>query len=308
MTFRDIIVNAAADAKLCDRTQVLPATIWEAGKRLLLDRIAQYSNSNLLEFSRKSISFDYSKAKNAGIHSYACEGITLGTFTRNPKWILGQNYFDDSTALPEATEALVGAICWEPSDSLVLWTVHQVDVSSFAWRKQAYRSLKELNAQVDLFDDYADIQLPVAPNSITRLYKGHEEGHFVSYEDYLGYDSSTGDIWTSVVRSDSIVELICSCTGDVTIFYNEPFTVTDFDKETRLPSQWTALITAALVVDFARAFPRLSDNTYSMLKGRLDELEHNIRRSSSVSKFLSRPAEDSSLRTYTAGLMGNFLR
>lgn len=320
MTFRDIIVNASADAKLCDRTQVLPASIYESGKRLLANRIAQYSNSNLLEFSRRSIAFDYDKAKGKGKHSFNTDGITIGTYELEDGWNVGTDLFllsdISEDKLPEATESMMHTVyAWDSKKPLELWSVSQYDVTSwyltktsYGWTKTSYPNIKTVSGHTEprsLLKEYADVQVDIAPNTITRCYKDNEVLPFVSLEDF---DSYSSDVWTSISRSTNITEFITNVKGKLKVFYNEPFEIDDFDKETRLPSQWNALLETALVVDFARAYPRLSDNTYGILKARLDELEHNIMRSSSVSKFLSRPSFSDSLKTYSAGLNGEFLR
>lgn len=313
MTFRDIIIDSASDAKLCDRTQVLPASIYESGKRLLSNRIAQYSNSNLLEFNRRSITVDYDKSKGKGIHSSDTDGITIGTYELEDGWNAGTDLFllSDITdeKLPEATESMMHTVyAWDPKKPLELWYVVQYDAASWSWTKTSYPNIKTVSGKTEprsLLKEYADVQVEIVPNTITRCYKDNEIIPFVCLEDF---DSYSSDVWTSIPRTTNILEFITSTKGKLKVFYNEPFEIDDYDKETRLPSQWTALLESALVVDFARAYPRLSDNTYSILKSRLDELEHNIMRSSSVSKFLARPFCNDSLMTYSAGLNGEFLR
>ena len=61
MTYRDIITNAAQNAKLCSLTQQLPASLLQSGIIALKERLSQYSNSNLLEFSRQYVDFRYDK-------------------------------------------------------------------------------------------------------------------------------------------------------------------------------------------------------------------------------------------------------
>ena len=314
MTFRDIIINSASDAKLCDRTQVLPANIFESGKRLLNSRIAQYSNSNLLEFSRRSILVDYDKVKGSGIHSFDTDGITIGTYELEDGWKLGTDLFVmsdiSSDKLPKATQSMMHSVyAWDPAKPSELWSVNQYNVASWGWTKTSYPNIKTVNGHTEprrLLKEYADVQVKIAPNTITRCYQNNEMLPFVCFEDF---DSYSSDVWTFIPRTTNIVEFLTTSKGKFKLFYNEPFEIDDFDKETHLPEQWTALLEWALVVDFARAYPRLSDSTYNILKARLDELEHNIMRSSSVSKFLARPGSgNDSLRTYSAGLMGDFLR
>lgn len=71
------------------------------------------------------------------------------------------------------------------------------------------------------------------------------------------------------------------------LIYNEAF---DFDIDTvfNIPKQFVALFNSALVYDLSVAYPRLSENTVAIIKARLDELEQNVRRSSSVNKFIGR--------------------
>lgn len=81
----------------------------------------------------------------------------------------------------------------------------------------------------------------------------------------------------------------------------------ELDEELDIPSKWVTLLTTALTVDFARMYPRISDSTYAILTARLEEMEHNIKTSSSVNKFIGRYNTSDLSIGYTAGLNGTFL-
>ena len=53
ISVRDLIVNSLDETGLCSRNQPAPANIVVSALQLLKKRAAQYSNTNLLQFTRK---------------------------------------------------------------------------------------------------------------------------------------------------------------------------------------------------------------------------------------------------------------
>ena len=60
------------------------------------------------------------------------------------------------------------------------------------------------------------------------------------------------------------------------------------------------------IYDLSINYPRLSDTTVNLFKSRLDELEENVRRSSSVNKFLARKLDRATF-TYSDFVNGRFI-
>jgi hypothetical protein len=147
----------------------------------------------------------------------------------------------------------------------------------------------------NIFAVYPDVELDDLHEILKCYVNGNEdydrwiELSFVAFEDF--YDRAYGcGVYTVNIKSDD--EQVLKVKEPVTfqklkIIYTAPF---DFDADTELniPRQYIALFTAGLTYDLATAYPRLGDSTIAMLKQRLDELEENVRTSSSVNKFIGR--------------------
>lgn len=58
ITVRELIVNACDEARLVNRSQPIPGSIFLSAYTLLQKRLSQYSNTNLLSFTRKEINFN----------------------------------------------------------------------------------------------------------------------------------------------------------------------------------------------------------------------------------------------------------
>lgn len=58
ITVRELIVNACDEARLVNRSQPIPGSIFLSAFTLLQKRLSQYSNTNLLSFTRKEINFN----------------------------------------------------------------------------------------------------------------------------------------------------------------------------------------------------------------------------------------------------------
>lgn len=146
--------------------------------------------------------------------------------------------------------------------------------------------------------------------TITRVYVKLKSEYinlkFVSFED-IDLFSKGSNVYTFIQRTNDVIDFKTKCTQkDYRVYYNERFNLDDLDKELDIPSKWVTLLTTALTVDFSRMYPRISDSTYSMLLTRLEEMEHNIKTSSSVNKFIGRYNTTNTIG-YNQGLNGTFL-
>lgn len=303
MKWRDIITNAAQQAKLCSIQQQLPASLLQNGLTLLKERISQYSNTSFLEFARKSIDVTYNKDN----------PITLGWYTLNADYQEGVNFFEirSDEDLPEATKELKdkNARAYNPDKPLTCIKCIQSGVESYSWLHTQYNNKETMLNNMDCFSSYPDV-LVKNIECITRCYammtKECINMKFVAYEDYDLFTSGSA-VYTTIQRSNNIVEFATKYSQQrYRLIYNEKFAIDDLDATLTIPEKWITLFTTALVVDFARAYPRLSDNTYNILKDRLNEMEHNIKSTSSVNKFIGRYDYGTSIG-YTAGLNGTFL-
>ena len=300
MTWREVITNAAAKAKLCSISQQLPANLLQTGKILLKERISQYSNENFLEFARKNIDIELNNGS-----------AVLGWWTLKKEYREGINFFTvySSNDLPMATAELLNARAYNPNDPLEAMICVQVGPDSYSWRAIRYDDIKATIAIMNCFDTYPDI-LVKDLEKVTRCYavlsKECVEMKFVSFEDYNMFATGS-QVYTAIERSNVTTEVMTKCSQKkYRIVYNERFEMDDIDANLTIPDKWVTLFTTALTVDFAREFPRLSDNTYTMLKDRLDEMEHSIQTSSSVSKFIGRYNDNMNI-SYNYGLNGLFL-
>lgn len=300
MTWREVITNAAAKAKLCSISQQLPANLLQTGKILLKERISQYSNENFLEFARKNIDIELNDGS-----------AVLGWWTLKKEYREGINFFTvySSNDLPMATAELLNARAYNPNDPLEAMICVQVGPDSYSWRAIRYDDIKATIAIMNCFDTYPDI-LVKDLEKVTRCYavlsKECVEMKFVSFEDYNMFATGS-QVYTAIERSNVTTEVMTKCSQKkYRIVYNERFEMDDIDANLTIPDKWVTLFTTALTVDFAREFPRLSDNTYTMLKDRLDEMEHSIQTSSSVSKFIGRYNDNMNI-SYNYGLNGLFL-
>lgn len=300
-TYRDIITNAASKAKLCSISQQLPANLLQTGKILLKERISQYSNENFLEFARKNIDIELNDGR-----------AILGWWTLKKEYREGINFFTvySSNDLPLETAELLNARAYNPNDPLAAMICVQVGPDSYSWRTIRYSNIQNTIANMDCFETYPDV-LVKDLEKVTRCYavlsKECVEMKFVSFEDYNMFTTGS-QVYTAIERSNVTTEVMTKCSQKkYRIVYNERFEMDDIDAPLTIPDKWVTLFTTALTVDFAREYPRLSDNTYTMLKERLDEMEHSIQTSSTVSKFIGRYNTSDLSIGYTAGLNGTFL-
>lgn len=167
----------------------------------------------------------------------------------------------------------------------------------------------------DYFESYPDIEVSNL-QEVTRFYIANasrkdewKELDFISYEDLYDQNYSY-NVFSVLPLNDSSVKVFVKndYTGQNFVYkliYNESFEFNQ-DSELNVPKQYVALFTAGLVYDLAVQYPRLSDNTVAMLKSRLNELEENVRRSSSVNKLIVRDIDRRGL-TYADFINGRFL-
>lgn len=288
-TIRDIIVNACDETGLRNRNQSVPAPIMESAYLLIKKRLAQYSNTNFLSFTRKEVNFVPNK-----------ERVLIGEFVLNEDYegqVLILNHPDE---IPEPTHDVDGKYYFVKSN-----------------RSAGYKSaLNPYWAPVAdpsfLFENYPDFEVENL-QEIVKCYCQYNgtpdwvEMNFVSYEDFYSFNRQAS-IYSYKPINESLVEVFVPQgykQYNFKFIYNEFFDF-DLDKELNLPGQYIALFTAGLVYDLATNYPRLSDGTVALLKERLNELEENVRRSSSVNKFLARKVTRSNF-TYSDFVNGRFI-
>lgn len=235
-TVRDLIVDACDEARLVNRSQPIPGSIFNSALILLQKRAAQYSNTNLLSFTRKEVNFTTDK-----------------------------------------TETIIGDV-----------------VPDAAFPDVIANRLQEI------------VRVYVRPKGSTS--ESWTELDFIAYEDFYNY-GYTNTVYSVLPLDETHVKLFLKkpmLEYEIKVIYNEMF---DFDQDTEfnIPRQFIALFTAGLVYDLACQYPRLSDSTVMLLKDRLTELEENVRRSSSVNKFIGRDIDTRRHWSYADGIMGRFL-
>lgn len=273
ITIRDIIVNAVDAARLVNRNQPIPGNIFLSAYTMLQRRLDSYSNTHLLSFTQKEANIDTSKKE-----------IIFGKFV--PKQDVTVIYIDEPIANYDANDYDNGVFLFNKEERHG-WMVYQA--LSIA------KTFVDVGDARNIFEVYPDVELDDLHEILKCYVNGNEdydrwiELSFVAFEDF--YDRAYGcGVYTVNIKSDD--EQILKVKEPVTfqklkIIYTAPF---DFDADTELniPRQFIALFTAGLTYDLATAYPRLGDSTVAMLKQRLDELEENVRTSSSVNKFIGR--------------------
>jgi hypothetical protein len=270
ITIRDIIVNACDAARLVNRNQPIPGNIFLSAYTMLQRRLDSYSNTHLLSFTQKEANIDTSNKE-----------IVLGKFVPKPQYE-GNVFIVDDIAYETPTNYNVGNFIFD-RNRREMYTVN------------SSAEFVSMGDGKNIFAVYPDVELDDLHEILKCYVNGNEdydrwiELSFVAFEDF--YDRAYGcGVYTVNIKSDD--EQVLKVKEPVTfqklkIIYTAPF---DFDADTELniPRQYIALFTAGLIYDLATAYPRLGDSTIAMLKQRLDELEENVRTSSSVNKFIGR--------------------
>lgn len=290
ISIRELIVNALDEARLVNRSQPVPGNIFVSAYTLLQKRLSQYSNTNLLSFTRKEINFDPEKKE-----------LIIGTLELN----------EDRPRDVEVQDKYAERVY---SDKLVYFK----DIKKFyTCSGSEYDPVwsEDIDAKLeDYFVCIPDIEVDNL-QEVVKAYLSNknseswDELHFVSYEDFYSWVKGSY-VYSVLPIDDSHIKLLLK--SDVTdgpykikLMYNEFFNFNQ-DSELNVPKQFIALFTAGLVYDLAIQYPRMSDNTVALLKSRLDELEENVRRSSSVNKIITREVTRDTM-TYADFVAGRFL-
>lgn len=295
ISIRDLIVNSLDETGLCSRSQPAPANLMVSGLQLIKKRAAQYSNTNLLQFTRKEIDIDLVKRE-----------FIVGEYEMTEDYENRVEFVSFEETINDLT----------PTDYVGMIVCAKDTQNCFEPQHGHWVNLGQASELHEVFEQVPDYELKNL-QEVTQAYvqpKGDTktdwvELNFIAYEDFYQY-GLTNQIYTVLPLTDKCVKIMLKKTFDITHFklkliYNEAF---EFDMDTvlNIPKQFVALFNAALVYDFSVAYPRLSDNTIQILKQRLEELEHNVRRSSSVNKFIGRDYQRA-MWTYGDFIAGRFL-
>ena len=282
ISVRDLIVNALDETGLCSRSQPAPANLMVSGLQLLKKRAAQYSNTNLLQFTRKELDIDLIKHEFIiGEYEITEDYENLVVFVDYAESL---NDMNPSEYIDRIVCAKDNQQCYQPYQALQ-------DVYTWIPAGKAYE-------RKDVFEQVPDYEVKNL-QEITQAYiqsKGNNvvdwnELNFVAYEDFYQY-GLTNQIYSVLPLTDKCSKILLKKTLPISqyklkLIYNEAFEF-DMDTQFNIPRQYVALFSAGLAYDFSVTYPRLSENTIAIIKQRLDELEHNVRRSSSMSKFIGR--------------------
>ncbi len=305
MTVRDLIINALVEAKLLNRNQNCPASLFEDARTLLINRVAEYSATNYLEFARESVEFNTEGKQNftigEPIESGSSDVIISSDDLVPSEEYLGKIWFNP---LRDDVKEVDGNKVIQPT-----YVCTQVGPDSFSWVRTSRPTLIS-----EIYSQYPDV-LANGLSEITRVYyrtsKNNDnwiELRFVSYEDFPLFNEGT-NVYTYKRNSDTLAELSIKRKQnlELKVIYNKAFNVDDVNIELNIPSHYISLITCALVLDLAIAYPRLSDNTITLIRSKLNSLESTTRRVSSVNKFISRKPYWYGMNNWEIGESGNFL-
>lgn len=272
ITIREIIVNAVDQSRLVNRSQPIPGNIFVSAYTLLQRRLDQYSNTHLLSFIQKEIDIS---TGHKGL-------IKLGQYVLKDDYDGLVNIYEKEDDLPNANDLNPGQLVF------VKETKRGMRVDHVALNANAYIPIPNADTWFESLPDY-EINVQEVNRVYAKFGDGYNEMNYIAYEDFYNRNYNT-TCYTVHVVSDSEQDLIIkepTQYDELKLIYSEPFEF-DVDTELNIPRQYIALFTAALTYDLAMAYPRLGDATTAMLKQRLDELEENVRRSSSIQKFISR--------------------
>ncbi len=300
---RDLIVNSLDETGLCSRSQPAPANLVVSALQLLKKRAAQYSNTHLLQFTRKEIDIDLLK------HEFI-----VGEYEVTEDYdglVIFVNSYETLNDMDPASDEYNGKIVCAKDNQQCYEARHNNNTSTFVWVPTGYAS--ELNEVFEMVPDYEVKNLQEITNAYIQTKSGESydwsELNFIAYEDFYQY-GLTNQIYSVLPLTDKCAKVILKKSFALQQFklkliYNEAF---DFDIDTvfSIPKQYVALFNTALVYDLSVAYPRLSENTIAIIRSRLDELEQNVRRSSSLNKFIGRDYQKH-LYTYGDFLAGRFL-
>lgn len=295
ISVRDLIVNSLDECKLCSRTQPAPANLVVSALQLLKRRAAQYSNTNLLQFTRQELNIDIVSSEFI-IGEYeiteACEGLVV--FVNTVSELESLNPYEYAGKIMLVRE---NQMCYEAIGA------HFSQAGSARSRTDVF----------EMVPDYEVFNL----QEVTAAYiqaQGHEGVNwrkldFVAYEDFYQYGLGY-QIYSVVPLTDKCAKIILKRDYLVSNFklklmYDVAFEF-DLDTVLNIPKQFVALFSTGLTYDLSVAYPRLSESTTALIKQRLDELEENVRASTSVNKFVGRDLDRASY-TYGDFIGGRFL-
>ena len=302
ISVRDLIVNALDETGLCSRSQPAPANLMVSGLQLLKKRAAQYSNTNLLQFTRKELDIELEK------HEFIIGEYEITEDYEN--LVIFVDYAETLNDMDPADDEYYGKIICA-KDTKECYEERHITTSTFSWIP-----VGNARERTDVFEQVPDYEIKNL-QEVTQAYiqsKGNNvvdwnELNFVAYEDFYQY-GLTNQIYSVLPLTDKCSKILLKKTLPISqyklkLIYNEAFEF-DMDTQFNIPKQFVALFNAALVYDFSVAYPRLSEATVQILKARLDELEHNVRRGSSVNKFIGRDFTKA-MWTYGDFVAGRFL-
>lgn len=291
ITIRDIIINSCDAARLVNRNQPVPGNIFLSAYTMLQRRLDSYSNTHLLSFTQKEANVDTSQ-----------KNIVFGKFVPKPDATVV--YIKAPIENYDANDYDIGTYLFDKEER-VGWRVFSP--------MQGVKSFISTGDTKGAFAVYPDVEVEDLHEIIKCYVNGTNDNdrwielNYVAFEDF--YDRAYGyGVYTVNIKSDD--EQLLKVKDPVTfqrlkIIYTAPFDF-DADSELNIPRQFIALFTAGLTYDLAMAYPRLGDSTVAMLKQRLDELEENVRTSSSVNKFIGRELDWRGM-TYADFKNGTFL-
>lgn len=295
ISVRDLIANCLDESRLCSRAQPAPANLTVAALQLLKKRAAQYSNTNLLQFTRKEIDIDIEKHEFI-IGEYELtedyeDRVVFISFEENINDLTPTDYVGKIVCAKDTQN------CYKPQHGI--W----INIGN----------AKDLH---DVFEQVPDYEVKNLQD-VTKAYVQPKnsnvtdwtELNFIAYEDFYEY-SLISQVYSVLPLTDKCAKIILKKTFalhqfKLKLIYNEAFEFT-IDTVFNIPKQFVALFNAGLVYDLSVAYPRLSETTISILKARLDELEENVRCSSSLNKFIGRDYQKA-LYTYGDFISGRYL-
>lgn len=295
ISVRDLIANCLDESRLCSRAQPAPANLTVAALQLLKKRAAQYSNTNLLQFTRKEIDIDLEK------HEFIIGEYELTEdYEDRVEFISFEENINDLTPTD-----YVGKIVCAKDTQNCYEQQHGIWIN--------IGNAKDLH---DVFEQVPDYEVKNL-QAVTKAYVQPKnsnvtdwtELNFIAYEDFYEY-GLTSQVYSVLPLTDKCAKIILKKTFalhqfKLKLIYNEAFEFT-IDTVFNIPKQFIALFNAGLVYDLSVAYPRLSETTINILKARLDELEENVRCSSSLNKFIGRDYQKA-LYTYGDFISGRWL-
>lgn len=298
---RDVIVDALDEARIVKRNQPIPGDIFVSALMLLKNRLAEYGNTNYLQFLRKELNFVPTKAQ-----------TDIGEYLLKEDYEGEVNLVATEDDKPSPMDIRQGGYKVFVKEDHKGYQIRQNSGSSFVWVDVPDAATKWFDNCPDLEANNLQevIRVYVRPkNSTANADRAWRELKFVAYEDFYDYDNMR-EIYSVLPIGDTCVKLIIreqmlQQQYEVKVMYNEHYEI-DEDTVFNIPSQYIALFTSALVLDLARQFPRMSDSTVQLIADRLAKMEENVRRSSAVNKFIGRDFDRRRL-TYDSFADGSFL-